>query len=129
MMSDLQNIGFQIRFQVFSQHGSFRIFLGIARKLSAEEVIPNFATGGQGPSTMPQQNAAVIATAGNFTGRASSAPAFRCGRSVETDRTDGLPRFRNEFHPIYRRQNPPPSRSRSALPNREPASKDRTRDT
>ena len=32
MMSDPQNIGFQIRFHILGQRGSFRIFLGVARQ-------------------------------------------------------------------------------------------------
>src|SRR5947209_11067998 len=67
-------------------------------QISREDETPNFATGAQRPSAMPQQNAAAMATAGNFTECASSAPASRCEKFAGTDQTDGLPRFRNDSH-------------------------------
>src|SRR5229473_3641592 len=51
------------------------------------------ATGGHRPRTMPQRKAAAIATAGSFTGPASSARAFRCETFVERDQTGAFLEF------------------------------------
>src|SRR5713101_5142240 len=45
------------------------------------------ATGWYRPRATPKAKAAVITTAGSFTGHVSAAPAFRCGRSAGIDQT------------------------------------------
>src|SRR5882672_7613330 len=85
------------------------------------------ATTGCRPSAMPTAKAAAIATAGSFMALFATAQAFQYEKSAETDRTNAFPRFRSRCSgpQSLLASEPTPL----APPNREPAWKDRRKDT